>query len=74
MKKEEEDKKKKLAEQKEKREIELKAAQKAMENAKKKYYDLKKAFDKDYAEKKVDYVEFDSAVDLINAIFSMFKD
>lgn len=72
--KEEEDRKKKLAEQKEKREAELKAAQKAMEDAKKKYYDLKKAFDKDYAEKKVDYVEFNSAADLIEAIFSIFKD
>lgn len=72
--KEEEDRKKKLAEQKEKRATELKAAQKAMEDAKKKYYDLKKAFDKDYAEKKADYVEFNSAADLIEAIFSIFKD
>lgn len=72
--KEEEDRKKKLAEQREKREAELKLAQKAMEDAKKKYYDLKKAYDKDYAEKKADCVEFNSAADLIDAIFSIFKD
>ena len=72
--KEEEDRKKKLAEQREKREAELKVAQKTMEDAKKKYYDLKKAFDKDYTEKKANYVEFNSATDLIDAIFSIFKD
>ena len=45
--KEEEDRKKKLAEQREKREAELKVAQKAMEDAQKNYLSLKKAFDKD---------------------------
>lgn len=69
--KEEEDRKKKLAEQREKREAELKVAQKAMEDAQKNYLSLKKAFDKDY---KANYVEFNSATDLIDVIFSIFKD